>query len=379
MIKINCLSSNSMIKQFCETLKIDCEVNEDADLCEYYIKGYDFNSQPELFSKLLSKIDWEFISKNNKKLIFTHLIIYHLAKFEEVLTYYIEKYNCQDKVFWYSFNPYELTFKRLNKKINIAYFDPLNHIHMEANLHIGKWSYFQGSELKSFNEADKYFISTNHRHATHRVLSNHLLNTKKLIKKGYYSFYPPENNIYHNKQQLIIDFEKNLESINNYKLDINKICDDMNFTHLLDKSVASHFGLYPSTAKFYERSLVSHVTESSVSNTEIFLTEKTYLPLLLGRPFLLIGNKDSLKFLKKYYGFKTFDKIFDESYDNEKCFIKRTMKVTNELDKFCSLPFSVAKEKVESISHILLHNRKVCESFNPAYLFRKMIMKITEG
>ena len=47
----------------------------------------------------------------------------------------------------------------------------------------------------------------------------------------------------------------------------------------------------------------------------VFFSEKIFRSIYNKRPFLLIGNKNSLKELRKM-GFKTFPHIFDESYDS---------------------------------------------------------------
>ena len=48
---------------------------------------------------------------------------------------------------------------------------------------------------------------------------------------------------------------------------------------------------------------------------EVFITEKIWRSIYYKRPFLVIGNKHTLKVLQEL-GFKTFNNIlFDESYD----------------------------------------------------------------
>ena len=46
----------------------------------------------------------------------------------------------------------------------------------------------------------------------------------------------------------------------------------------------------------------------------LFLSEKTFKAIASSQPFIILGNKGSLKELKKL-GYKTFDKWWDESYD----------------------------------------------------------------
>ena len=61
-------------------------------------------------------------------------------------------------------------------------------------------------------------------------------------------------------------------------------------------------------------SLVHVVTETSYSGRKNHLTEKAFKPIVLKQPFILVSNRGSLEYLRRY-GFKTFEGIWDESYD----------------------------------------------------------------
>lgn len=59
----------------------------------------------------------------------------------------------------------------------------------------------------------------------------------------------------------------------------------------------------------------SLIPETFVFNDQLFITEKTYKPILYKHPFLLWGNTNLLKYLKQL-GYETYSEIFDESYDS---------------------------------------------------------------
>ena len=61
-------------------------------------------------------------------------------------------------------------------------------------------------------------------------------------------------------------------------------------------------------------SLVQVVTETAYYGNKNHLTEKTFKPVVLKQPFILVGNRGSLKYLRNY-GFQTFGSVWDESYD----------------------------------------------------------------
>jgi hypothetical protein len=63
-------------------------------------------------------------------------------------------------------------------------------------------------------------------------------------------------------------------------------------------------------------SLLYLVTETVATGRRQHLTEKTFKPIALRMPFVVVGCAGSLRYLRSY-GFKTFSDIWDESYDDE--------------------------------------------------------------
>ena len=57
-----------------------------------------------------------------------------------------------------------------------------------------------------------------------------------------------------------------------------------------------------------------HVVSETVWQDKIHFTEKVFKPIVLHQPFIVLQAPGSLEYLKSY-GFKTFDKWWDESYD----------------------------------------------------------------
>ncbi len=57
------------------------------------------------------------------------------------------------------------------------------------------------------------------------------------------------------------------------------------------------------------------VTETVYDDTRIHITEKTFKPIVLQQPFLIVGNRGALKYLRDY-GFRTFGDLWDEGYDD---------------------------------------------------------------
>jgi hypothetical protein len=81
-------------------------------------------------------------------------------------------------------------------------------------------------------------------------------------------------------------------------------------------------------------SLVYVPTETVYFGRRTHITEKTFKAIALEMPFVLVAPAGSLAYLREY-GFKTFEGIFDESYDTETddiCRIERVTKLLKELN-----------------------------------------------
>lgn len=78
------------------------------------------------------------------------------------------------------------------------------------------------------------------------------------------------------------------------------------------------------------------VSETVFYYDKLHLTEKIFKPIVSHRPFILVGAKGNLAYLKSY-GFKTFDRWIDESYDNEADPDKRLDMIVKQIEKLSKL------------------------------------------
>ena len=81
----------------------------------------------------------------------------------------------------------------------------------------------------------------------------------------------------------------------------------------------------------YNRTVYSFVSETQWSNHYSFFTEKTVKPILGKRLFVMLNGQYSLKNLRSL-GFKTFNGIIDESYDEERGDIERFNAALDQVD-----------------------------------------------
>ncbi len=82
-----------------------------------------------------------------------------------------------------------------------------------------------------------------------------------------------------------------------------------------------------------EKSFVYIATETLVDNNRLFFSEKVYKPIAIGMPFMVLGNPGTLKSLKQM-GYKTFDKWFNEDYDNDINLADRIKIITDNLNYY---------------------------------------------
>jgi hypothetical protein len=101
-------------------------------------------------------------------------------------------------------------------------------------------------------------------------------------------------------------------------------------------------------------SLLYLVTETVATGRRWHLTEKTFKPIALGMPFVIVGTRGSLEYLRSY-GFRTFGDIWDESYDNadDDVRIEKIAKLLKELD---DLSVEQKQKVFESAHDVIEHN-----------------------
>jgi hypothetical protein len=99
-------------------------------------------------------------------------------------------------------------------------------------------------------------------------------------------------------------------------------------------------------------SLLYLVTETVATGRRHHLTEKTFKPIALGMPFVIVGTQGSLKYLRSY-GFRTFGDLWDESYDDEPDDHKRIEKIAQVLNH---LESTDRQAVFESAHDIIEHN-----------------------
>ena len=123
-------------------------------------------------------------------------------------------------------------------------------------------------------------------------------------------------------------------------------------------------------ASFYPEFLIDIVAETFTTGTCFFSTEKTVRPMLLKKPMIVMGSRDSLEYLRQM-GFKTFNDFWDEEYDG---FAQenRYQRILDLIDKIAQQPIDALEDMYQRMQPILDHNYNLLISQS----YKKTITKI---
>jgi hypothetical protein len=125
-----------------------------------------------------------------------------------------------------------------------------------------------------------------------------------------------------------------------------------------DDFKTNHVGWDSLPIEYYQKSYFSLVSGTyALRDQECSrgINEKELKPILAKHPFLLWNRPCKLKYLRSE-GFLTFDKWFDESYDNEEDDYKRLTMIVQEVKRLCSIPSKTLDTIIDDMAHVLDHN-----------------------
>ena len=203
---------------------------------------------------------------------------------------------------------------------------------------------------------EKKFLSLNRRWRDHRLLLVCGLAHNNLLDSGYVSLgvsleekqeaQNAVNTLYnvYKSEYIVSGFDK---IKNNLPLQIDMI--DLRINQFQTTSLP---------IEFYQKScfsLVSSTFALEYNEKSVGFTEKEIKPILARHPFIIHNLAGVLAHLKNM-GFLTFERWFDESYDEETDDNKRLIKITDEVTRLSNLSFEQWDIMLEEMSPVLEHN-----------------------
>lgn len=120
----------------------------------------------------------------------------------------------------------------------------------------------------------------------------------------------------------------------------------------------SYFSLVTESKCLSDR-LIGDVT-NELTMDSVFLTEKTYKPIIAKHPFIIVSMPNSLKVLN-VMGFKTFHPFIDETYDSIEDDESRLLLIMDEVQRLCNNTDEEWLEFQQNIKHIVEHNFRVMQ------------------
>ena len=103
------------------------------------------------------------------------------------------------------------------------------------------------------------------------------------------------------------------------------------------------------------KSLLYLVTETVATGRRNHLTEKTFKPIALNMPFIIVGTAHSLRYLRSY-GFRTFDHVWDETYDTIEEDDLRYSTIARTLRDIDELPLRCKQRLLREAQAVCEHN-----------------------
>jgi hypothetical protein len=106
----------------------------------------------------------------------------------------------------------------------------------------------------------------------------------------------------------------------------------------------------------YKETKIEVVLETLFDDVRWHLTEKSLRPIALGHPFILCATPGSLEYLKSY-GFKTFDSIFNEEYDQITNAEKRMQAIIQTMSEIAQWTNTQKQKKYKLMQEICMYNK----------------------
>lgn len=198
----------------------------------------------------------------------------------------------------------------------------------------------------------KSFTFINRKDAIHRRYILSCLHKNSLLEQGKVSFQQSEGDVFQQMHDLSTNVGFTVEDIT----EISKcqfevpalpiILDHNNNANNLPRSVFGTLVLIAGE---------THFTQPMFSWQQSFVTEKSFASIANKQILFVVGQAYSLENIK-LMGYRTFDSIIDESYDNIVEPGERLKAVSKEAVKFLNRPFEQIKADYDLVQDILDYN-----------------------
>lgn len=230
---------------------------------------------------------------------------------------------------------------------------------------VSKWCTSRSDEgiEEKFNEClnskkfTKHFLSMNRVSRHHRtIIHSEVTTNPKLKDKVAISFSKITPELHMDHLSLLKDnYRHGKERLFQADYSTDKILDVgfKNFSntyYTAPVNLATVFGW-----DFHNSTFLNIISETLVTPSTVFMTEKIHKPIISAQPFIVVGNPFYLKKMNEL-GYITFSSFWDESYDLEIDFTRRFEKIVDVLEHISTWSLVKCKKVYDEMVPILKHN-----------------------
>ena len=199
-----------------------------------------------------------------------------------------------------------------------------------------------------FDQPD-VFLTTSNKYEYSDIIKNPYINVNK-YEEPFRSFFLTQIKKYDAEPVSFVDSHGQLVKKNH-------------ISEHLDSQVQNANAIYNLT----ERGFLNLVTETRFYTPMQYISEKSIKPIMVRRPFIILGAPHTLRLLKKM-GFKTFNKWWDESYDNETNHSIRFAMVYDLVQNILSNDIKNLENVLSDMDSVLVHNYKNLKNIHTYFL-----------
>lgn len=248
----------------------------------------------------------------------------------------------------------------------------------------GYYSHYAKTHIVNFNRFeikhyDKKFLSLNGFYRQHRAALISLFQCLNLLDKGLISYNikdgglsPTETyNFMHEFFDHIHEVKEMLNNNQDVLLKLNSILLDRPFNSGENLAV-----IMPEHDSYFNDTYFSIITETNFppfdpvyhkpelpNRVGRLLSEKIFRAIYFKHPFIMVSNPYTLKLLK-YLGYKTFEGIIDESYDEELDNSKRIYMIAKEVERLSNFSDTEVNDFISKVKDICEYNFEVLKNKN---------------
>jgi hypothetical protein len=191
---------------------------------------------------------------------------------------------------------------------------------------------------------------------SHRIYNWLLLREKSYFEHSLITMHHDLNTPPFGPENPVLDPQE-IDQWNKLKIDLKDI-----FKHIPFNQAES---IFDTTHPAYSNSYINLVTESVIFPT-LFVTEKTWKPVVAGQLFLVIGSQNTIRYLRQC-GVDTFDDIIDHDYyDNEPDWKTRVLRVHKLIDQLLEQDLSTVYQQT-FVRRLANHTKYLNGEFGEPY------------